>query len=82
MPLDAPRRIDVTRDEIAPGIWPARLHDAPWREMGDAMGPISPSAVRMASTRAGHKLSRHSALRQQIEHIVAEFGAAGENIEA
>ena len=27
MPLDAPRRVDA-RDEIAPGIWPARLHDA------------------------------------------------------
>ena len=51
------------------------------REIGDAMGPISPSAVSMASTRVVHKLSQHRALRQKIEHIVAEFGALGENIE-
>ena len=52
-----------------------------WREIGDSMGHISPSAVRMASTSVVHKLSQHSALRQKIEHIVAEFGASGENIE-
>jgi REP element-mobilizing transposase RayT len=63
-------------------IYLARMHSRrSLREIGEAMGGISPSAVNMAYNRVVRQLSQHPSFRQKLESIVRDWGLSQDTIE-